>query len=254
MRAGLRYCLVLFMDAQQEEPIMSNEPAASESASRSSSGQLHHIVVRPLPKFVIMYPTFFVALVAGILLQGGWGDARLWTLIFLATYFLNSLVLTFDFDRITSIAVTLFVVVVLLLVHQFEVGIPIIEMLSRWEPTATAPFFFGMAGLMFIIFVWMFIDTRFDYWEITPNELMHHHGFLGDVERFPAPNLSMKKEIHDVFEFLLLGSGRLIFYPSGKDRAVILDNVMRINSVEHKVKSTLDALRVRIERFPDAPG
>jgi hypothetical protein len=226
---------------------MASEQEKADQAKKEMESHRDHIIVRPLPKFVLMYPTLLIALVSGLLLHWNMADPRLWTLIFLATFFLNSLVLTFDFDRVTSIAITLFVVVVLLLVRQFQLSLPILSLLQHWEPTASPSFFFGMAVLMSLIFVWILIDTRFDYWEISPNEILHHHGFLGDVERFPAPNMSIKKEIHDVFEFLLLGSGRLIFYPSGKDRPVILDNVVRINAVEERVKRTLDTLRVTID-------
>ena len=34
----------------------------------------------------------------------------------------------------------------------------------------------------------------------TPNELVHHHGLLSDVERFSTAGLTLNKEIADVFE------------------------------------------------------
>jgi hypothetical protein len=226
---------------------MAAEQDKAEEAKREMATHKDHIIVRPLPKFVLMYPTLVLAFVCGALIDWGIVDKGNWSAIFLAVFFLNSLVMTFDFDRITSIAVALFVVVLLLLMRQFHLTLPVLNLLAAWQPVAEPSFYISLGVLMVIIFLWIFVDTRFDYWEITPNELLHHHGFLGDVERFPAPNLSMKKEIHDVFEFLLLGSGRLIFFPSGKDRPVVLDNVMRINSVEERVKSTLDTLRVTVD-------
>ena len=63
------------------------------------------------------------------------------------------------------------------------------------------------------------IETRFDYWEVLHNELLHHHGPFGDLERFPAPQLKLDKEIPDIFEYLVLRSGRLIFYPTSERRA-----------------------------------
>ena len=43
-----------------------------------------------------------------------------------------------------------------------------------------------------------------------PNEILHHHGPLSDLERFPTMNLKFDKEIPDVLEYALLGSGRLV--------------------------------------------
>jgi hypothetical protein len=246
------------MAAEQETVDQAKKPTASKS---------DHIIVRPLPKFVLMYPSFVVALIAAIMIQLRMGNvdtlptdaaqlqialasARFWTLLFLATFFLNSLILTFDFGRMIAVAVALSIMVVLLLIHQFHLELPLVSLLNSWQPVAYPSFYYGFVVMVAIIFAWIFLDTRFNYWEITPNELLHHHGFLGDVERFPAPNMSIKKEISDVFEFLLLGSGTLIFFPAGRDRPVILENVMRINSVEDRIKSTLDAMRVKI----DIPG
>ena len=246
---------------------MAVEQETAEQAKREMASHSDHIIVRPLPKFVLMYPTLVVALIAAIVinlrmgnvdtlptdaaqLQVALGSARFWTLIFLATFFLNALILTFDFGRMIAVAVVLSIMVVLLLIHQFNLELPLISLLNRWQPVAFPSFYWGFVVIVAIIYGWIFLDTRFNYWEITPNELLHHHGFLGDVERFPAPNMSIKKEISDVFEFLLLGSGTLIFYPAGRDRPVVLENVMRINAVEERIKSTLDAMRVKI----DMPG
>ena len=88
---------------------------------------------------------------------------------------------------------------------------------------------------------------RFDYWVVTNNELLHHHGPFGDLERFPAPQLKIDKEIPDIFEYLLFGSGRLIFYPTSERRALILENVMAVNRVEQEIKHLLAALEVRID-------
>ena len=77
--------------------------------------------------------------------------------------------------------------------------------------------------------------------------MLHHHGFLGDVERYPAPSLKMRKEITDIFEYCLLLSGRLIIYPTGSERAIVLDNVPRINKVESQIEELLDSLRVVVE-------
>jgi hypothetical protein len=88
--------------------------------------------------------------------------------------------------------------------------------------------------------------VKFDYWEVRPNELLHHHGILSDLERFSAPNLRIDKEINDVFEYMLLRSGRLILHPSNERRAVILENVFFINRKESEITRMLGAVQVQV--------
>jgi hypothetical protein len=99
---------------------------------------------------------------------------------------------------------------------------------------------------MTVIYVFVFIDTRFDYWEVMPNEIIHHHGVLGNVNRFPAPQLKLEKEITDVFEFLLLRSGRLLIHPSTERRAIVLENVPNINRREDEIQALLRVLDVHV--------
>ena len=99
---------------------------------------------------------------------------------------------------------------------------------------------------MTFIYIFVYIMARFDYWEVRPNELLHHHGVLSDLERFSAPHLRIDKEINDIFEYLLLRSGRLILQPSGEKRAIILDNVFFISSKEKRITKLLGALQVQV--------
>jgi hypothetical protein len=105
-------------------------------------------------------------------------------------------------------------------------------------------FYFVMFTVFTIVFLMVFLMTRFNYWEIRHNEILHHHGFMGDVERYPAPNLRMSKEINDVVEYILLRSGRLILQPSSERQAIVLECVININRVEEKVKTLLGSLQV----------
>ena len=90
------------------------------------------------------------------------------------------------------------------------------------------------------------ISVRFDYWEVRENELLHYHGILANLERYPSPNLRVYKEINDIFEFLLLRSGRLIIHMSGEKRAIILDNVPWIEKKEAALTRMLETLDVQV--------
>ena len=56
----------------------------------------------------------------------------------------------------------------------------------------------------------------------------------------------MTKVINDVFEFLLLGSGRIVLYPASEREAIVLENILNVNKVENSVKKLLSALSVEL--------
>jgi len=120
------------------------------------------------------------------------------------------------------------------------------HILTRFRPLASATFYWGITVILATIFLVVMVNVRFDYWEVRPNELLHHHGFLSNLERLPAPNLRLDKEITDVFEYLLLRSGRLILQ-FGDDRGtIILDNVPFIKKKEEAITRLLGALQVQV--------
>jgi hypothetical protein len=111
---------------------------------------------------------------------------------------------------------------------------------------ANAHFYWSIAIILGLMFAAVMIVVRFDYWEVRGNELLHHHGFLANLERLSAPNLRMEKEINDIFEFLLLKSGRLIIYTSNDRQPIVLDNVPFIDTKEAAVMRMLGALQVQV--------
>jgi hypothetical protein len=98
-----------------------------------------------------------------------------------------------------------------------------------------------------IIYLIVFLTSRFNYWEFQPNEILHHHGFLGDVQRYPTRGLRMQKEITDVLEHILLRAGTLVLVPTGVDRPIVLENVIQLNKVEDKIQRLLGTLKVRLD-------
>ena len=87
-----------------------------------------------------------------------------------------------------------------------------------------------IALILAVIFAIIYVTRWLDYWEILPNEILHHHGPLSDLERFPTMNLKFDKEIPDVLEYLFLGAGRLVLHVTEERKAIVLDNVLFINS------------------------
>jgi hypothetical protein len=231
---------------------MSQAISASEMAPGDSPNRVFLV---SYPKIVFLYPTFVMSLIAGVymalfrdLSQTG---AFAMTAIFLLVLALNLIVFAFDFPRGTSLTLLFFIMAVvfgIFLLFRFTDILPVVkEVLSRFHPVANATFYFTFAAIMTFIYAAVFFKVRFDYWEVNSNELLHHHGFLSDLERFASTQMKVDKEITDIFEYLLLRSGRLILHPTNERRAIVLDNVFFINRKEAELTKLLGALRVKME-------
>ena len=220
----------------------------SNAANRS-------VILISYPKIVFLWPSWIVALLGGIVMQfmAEPGSTMAYSIgwLFLITLSLNMIVLSFDFPRMTSLllfaVITAVVLGAALLVVNFPGVLPAVRnVIVAMHPEANATFYFVFASVMTAIYIGVAISVRFDYWEVRPNELLHHHGILSDLERMSAPNLRIDKEINDVFEFLLCGSGRLILHPRDERRAIVLDNVFFISSKEKAITRMLGALQVQV--------
>lgn len=227
---------------------------ASPSASQSSTSR--RVILISYPKIVFLYPTMIIAFIAGLFNVFSNETMRdVLSLVFMGVFLLNLIVFAFDFPRTTSltlVAVIVAFVLGLLLLFRFNDQIlpALANFLKLYQPHANATFYFSIVAILLGIFTAVKVSKQFDYWEVTPNELLHHHGMLSDLERLPSPNLKIDKEITDVFEFLLLRSGRLILHPSNSPRAIVLDNVLFINKKEANITSMLGALQVQVVTTP----
>ena len=217
----------------------------------------HKVTVRSYPKIVLMYPTLIAALAAGVL-SNFWGETAegepisTWSLIFLMVCGLNLIVLSFDFPRTTSLTLVFLIIAIVCLglwlnSQVYPVFDTLKDLVDKLDPVANHQFYYLLAAGLIIMYIFVFIATRFDYWEVMHNELLHHHGILGNVNRYPAPQLKLEKEITDVFEFFLLRSGRLLIHPSSERRAILLENVPNINTREQEIQELLRVLSVHIQ-------
>jgi hypothetical protein len=100
--------------------------------------------------------------------------------------------------------------------------------------------------LLFILGI-VIISTRFEYYKIERNEIIHKKGIFSSAERFPVKSLRFKKEIPDVFEFFLLRAGKFTIMPGKADEVMILNTVLNIN----KVEKHLDWLLSHVSVQPD---
>jgi hypothetical protein len=175
--------------------------------------------------------------------------------LFLVVLSINLVVLSFDFPRATSLIIFFCIVAIGLGIWLVAVKLPTVlpilgDIVASIQPMANATFYWFFVTVLGIIYLGVWINTRFDYWEVRPNELLHHHGFLSDLERVSAPHLRIEKEINDIFEYMLLGSGRLILTPSNERRSIVLDNVLWISKKEKSITRMLGALQVQVRSEP----
>jgi hypothetical protein len=239
---------------EKESDKQSRQRAASEDAAAPSK----RIFLVPYPKIIFLYPSLIASLVIGLIVYLAGSPAGpnntvavVCAVVFLGILGTNLVVLAFDFPRGTSLTIffllaALALGVTVLAITKPQVLPTIGNFLAEVRPVANATFYFVVAGMLGLLFAIVFVTVRFDYWEVRPNELLHHHGVLSDLKRFAAPNLRIDKEINDVFEFMLLGSGRLILQPSSERRAIILDNVPFISRKEQEITKMLGALQVQV--------
>lgn len=231
---------------------VSRAPSAPES-----------VIIRPWPKVVFLYPTFVCATIFFFLSWLGMGkvDGQAGSSVlgntFMLVLLLNLLVFSFDFSRIKSITIVVSIVAVVLLILWVDTKTDITGFLGRLFHSIdiqmnTAFYGFLSAGLGFLLLL-VFINTRFNYYEINAREILHHHGYLGDIQRWSTEGLEMNKEIADVVEFLLLRSGRLIFRPATAKTSIVLDNVASVNQIEKDVNDLLSVVAVRFNQQP-GPG
>ena len=226
--------------------------------------QCNSVVIRERPKVIFLYPTLLAALVAAAWTYLGTpgdgpididqlplGPGRL----FWWTFAINMLALAFDFTRGEFVAVVLFfgvaILGIVLLDQNLKFVRPVQETLSHIKLLAHPHLYLMIALALSVVLVGVAIMGRFDYWEITHNEILHHKGVLGDLKRYPAPNLRLHKEIPDLFEYCLFfalgGSGRIVLHPQGADRSVVLDNVIGVNRIEERIQKMLSSLQVKVD-------
>ena len=212
------------------------------------------------PKIVFMYPTVIASLVVAIWMHASHGlygvenvgqISIFFGMAFMTIFTINLVVISFDFPRTTSLTLFFCIAAFSLGGYVLLVNFPnlmpfLSKFIKHFRPIANAQFYYLMFSIFVALFLLVKIGVQFDYWEVRPNELLHHHGFLSDLERFSAPNLRIDKEINDLFEYMLLGSGRLILHPSNERRAIVLENVFFIGGKEKSITRMLGALQVQV--------
>ncbi|MEQ8763890.1 MAG: hypothetical protein RL885_08185 [Planctomycetota bacterium] len=220
------------------------------------------VVIRPLPKVIFLWPSWVVSLVCWIIAATISGKEEPWVepgtlgLLFTMTFFVNMFFFSFDFGRTTSLTLAAVGLASLFIVLWADSQWGFLPGLKTyvWNEIniqANTQFYGFFTGFLFLILLVVFVQSRFHYYIIKHNEILHKVGYLGDVQRYPSPNLRMTKEIPDVFEYILLRAGRLIIHPSRSPNAIVIENVININRIEEDIQHLLSSLSVNISHQHD---
>jgi hypothetical protein len=187
-----------------------------------------------------------------------WTPQNLLGLLFLAMLAFNLLTMALDLPRFTIVAwifaagFAIFFILWLGSAFKLDLMRPIHAMMAHIYAVASKGFYLMVFVTLMLVFFVIWITRWLDYWEILPNEILHHHGPLSDLERYPTINLKFDKEIPDVLEYFLLGAGRLVLHLPNVPKAVVLDNVLFVNAKEEALKRVMSRLEVRITTDKEA--
>jgi hypothetical protein len=172
--------------------------------------------------------------------------------LFLSILAFNLLIMALDFPRFELVGVILLILFALFFIlwlglfFGLDLMKPVDALFASIYVFANAGFYLLYFLIVAILLLIVYITRWLDFWEVLPNEILHHHGPLSDLERFPTMNLKFDKEIPDVLEFALLGAGRLVMHVPNVEKALVLDNVLFISSKERALKSLMSRLEVRV--------
>ncbi len=233
-------------------PLPAPAPATTTVEDRTPES----VIIRPWPKVVFLYPTFLAASVAFLLAMFD-VNARLLGNTFMAILCMNLMVFSFDFSRIKSITILFGVLGLVALGAWLDTKWDVTgffgKLLGGIDIEMNASFYGFLCAFMAFLLMVVFVNSRFHYYEVNAREILHHHGYLGDITRWSTEGLEMNKEIYDVAEYLLMRSGRLIFMPQSAKKAIVIDNVAKVNQIEERVNDLLSVVAVRLNQRP-GPG
>ena len=206
------------------------------------------IFIRSYPKVIFFWPLLFTSLILWIveIMDDSSLTPVLGTVWFIV-FFINIFVTAFDFSSTKFFVLILAIVVIILLVVFLVLPRFALPAMGQLNLSLSPQFYLVMTLILFFILGIVVISTRFEYYKIERNEIIHKKGIFSSAERFPVKSLRFKKEIPDVFEFFLLRAGKFTIMPGKADEVMILDTVLNIN----KVEKHLDWLLSHVSVEPD---
>ncbi len=210
-----------------------------------------YIVIRSYPETLFFYPSMIVGFIAflieALIVPNITNPADATSMsnfigtFFFAVFAFNFIIVAFDFGvgKTALIAAGVIIVVLIFIILKDALGI---EQFGLTLPSITASqeFYFFFTLLVFLHLIVIYIYSRIDYWLISPTEIYHHRGILGDERRFGnAQHAHIEKTSPDIFEKMLFLSGDLFIKPETDPHIYRIANVFRINTKEKEIRKIL---------------
>ncbi|MHA2307330.1 MAG: hypothetical protein ACXACU_18270 [Candidatus Hodarchaeales archaeon] len=213
--------------------------------------QKDYIIIRGYPETLFFYPSMivgFIAFIIELLIVPGLSAADQAPMrnfigtFFFAIFAFNFIVVAFDFGvgKTALIAASVIIIILAFIILQDQLDIDFGIGFALPKINASIEFYFFFAVLVFIHLIIIYIYSRIDYWMISPTEIYHHRGILGDERRFGnAQHAHIEKTTPDIFEKMLFLSGDLFIKPETDPHIYRVANVFRINPKEKEIRKLL---------------
>ncbi|MFX1313337.1 MAG: hypothetical protein ACFFHD_12090 [Promethearchaeota archaeon] len=205
------------------------------------------IILRSYPKAIFFTPLFVISIIFWIIQTflatlNPWLGG-IWVIIFFSNFAVSSL----DFPSGRFLIIVLGTLIIVLLLIFFGLIPTLTQLSSSINLGLPAEFYMLLSIILGIILGLVILSSRFDYYKIERNEIFHKKGiYSSNIERFPVRGLRIKKEIPDIFEYLMFRTGSLTLIFS-KGEIVHLNTVLNIKKKAEQIDFLLSSLQVMID-------
>lgn len=209
----------------------------SEEFAESLNEHLR-VIVRPLPKVVFFYLTWIMSLLCALVVGVASGESGppVWVgQAWITVFFFNVLVISFDFSEERSLIAVLTIFALGILLLYLDVLGPLSNAFMSMHPTMNGTFYWMVFGAFSTIYGLVFLNTRVNYWVVRPNEVIHRYGIFPKMKRYSTDDMRVDKTVPDMLERLLLGTGQLVLTTPHERHPIVLDNVMRIGTIDNRI-------------------
>lgn len=223
--------------------------AVAEKAKTKQKTKKDYIIVRSYPETLFFYPSMFVAILSFFIQYLSTDSAtgispianELGTFFF-AVFAFNFIIVAFDFGigKTAIIAFGVIIIVLTIILLQQQLGDALNLTFTLPNINVSNDFYLFFSLLMIVHFILVYIYSRIDYWMVSPTEIYHHRGILGDERRFGnAQHAHIEKTTPDIFEKMLFLSGDMFLRLETDPRIHVISNVFRVNKKEQEMRKIL---------------
>ncbi len=207
------------------------------------------IFLRSYSKVIFFYPLFFASLILYLIQYFVGMDEPILGAIWITVFFANLFIIAFDTSSTKFFILLLAAIILIMFFTLIFHPNAIISQIMSFEVTIIMSYQFYLSTAVTLAFILLiaWIATRFDYWKMERNEVIHKKGIFISAERYPTKSLRIKKEIPDIFEFFLLRSGSIHLF-LGNEEVVYLDTVLNINKKAKQLDYLLSDIEIEVEK------